>query len=158
MDVKECVGCGYCCIKTPCAAALRLYPGTKQCPQLLWLDGRYECGLMKISDPIGAEYRRELYAGSGCCCGMNSWRQDVKQRFPELNYSNLNPLPKLMQMFIISLAGEFISSDSIYLALSSMKGQMEKDDYAPEEIESIMQNIVHLFGSGRSTMTKSFMG
>ena len=36
IQTAECVGCGYCCMKAPCAASSRLYPGVTHCPQLVW--------------------------------------------------------------------------------------------------------------------------
>jgi len=158
MKVKPCVGCGYCCIKTPCGASRRLYPNATVCPELIWVDNRYECGLMKLPGLVGEAYRKELYAGEGCCCGLNSWRQDIKKRIPEMDRSSLNPLPKLLQIFISALSKQFVSTDSIYLTLLDFKTQMENEKYAPDEINSIMKSIGHLFDDSRSSMTKGFMG
>ena len=158
MKVKKCVGCGYCCIKTPCDASRRLYPNATVCPELIWASDRYECGLMKIPGLIGESYRKELYAGEGCCCGMNSWRQDIKKRIPEMDRSSLNPLPKLLQMFVVALSKEFISSDTIFLTLLDFQTQMENEKYDPDEIDTIMKNMNHLFSNGRPSMTKGFMG
>jgi len=158
MKVKKCVGCGYCCMKTPCDVARRLYPGATVCPQLIWTDERYECGLMKISGPLGADYRNELHAGAGCCCGLNTWRNDVKKRVQGLNRTALNPLPEIMQIFLRSLSKEFISSDSIYLAICGMQADLAKRNYAEEDIEAITKNIAHAFTSNRTSFNEGFMG
>ena len=158
MKIKPCVGCGYCCIKTPCDASRRLYPNATICPQLIWTENRYVCGLMQLSGIVGESYRKELYAGEGCCCGLNSWRHDIKKRVPEMERSSLNPLPKLLQMFVISLAKEFVNSDTIFLILLDFKKQMENEKYDPEEIDSIMKTMSHLFSNGRHPMIKNFMG
>ena len=82
LKVKPCVGCGFCCITAKCSAGQRLYPSAKTCPALLWSDekNRYYCDLMSLPGNIGFEYRKELYAGEGCCAGLNSWRNDIKNR------------------------------------------------------------------------------
>ena len=158
MKDNKCVGCGYCCLKTPCDAARRLYPNATECPQLIWTGKRYECGLMKLPGLIGEGYRKELYAGEGCCCGLNSWRRDIKHRVPEMDRSSLNPLPKLLQMFIAALSKQFLSTDSIFLTILDFQAQLEKENYSPDEIKSIIKNISYLFDNSRSSMTKGFMG
>lgn len=155
---RECVGCGYCCMKTPCDAARRLYPNVEHCPQLNWNGERYVCGLMEISGPLGEQYKKELYAGAGCCASLNSWRNDVKKREPELKRTNINPLPETMQMFIRALASEFISSDIIYLALEKFKKDMLKSNYSEEDIQSIIKACVHLFTENKSRFNSQFMG
>lgn len=158
--MTECVGCGYCCIKTPCDAARRLYGNIRECPQLLWDEdkSRYMCGLMMIGGPVGESYRKELYAGAGCCCGLNSWRQDVRKRTGVEASSNLNPLPVLMQKFIACLAKEWISSDQVALLLNRLASELEKEGYARSEIELIYNNVVHIYNENRTSFSKGFMG
>lgn len=72
-----CVGCGYCCMKTPCWVAFRVYGySIKECPALLWDTARYICVLIRDHPDIA----KELYAGEGCCSRLNSWRKDVVRR------------------------------------------------------------------------------
>ena len=158
--MHKCVGCGYCCIKTPCDAARRLYGTIKECPQLIWDDqtSRYNCGLMIIPGLIGEGYRQELHAGAGCCCGMNTWRKDVKKRTGIEASTNLNPLPKLLQIFIKCLALENISSDVMFLLLGRMKINLKNDGYSSEEINTILKNIIHSFQGNRNSFQKEFMG
>lgn len=158
MNVKPCVGCGYCCMKTPCDVSRRLYPNATVCPQLIWTDVRYECGLMKISGPLGEDYRKELHAGAGCCCGLNSWRQDVKKRVPELQRTNYNPLPEVMQVFIKNLGRQFISGDVIHLTLAAFQVDMVEKGYEPDEVNYLVKNIYHAFDNQRSSFTKGFIG
>jgi hypothetical protein len=80
MIVSPCVGCGFCCIQTPCWVAYRVYGEEigRTCPALVFSNeqSRYLCHLI-IDDPnIGIE----LYAGEGCCSDMNGWRKDVIPR------------------------------------------------------------------------------
>jgi len=160
MKVSECVGCGYCCIKTPCDAARRLYPGVQNCPQLIWVDdtGRYVCGLMLLPEPLGDDYRKQLYAGEGCCSALNSWRSNVRRRIPDLTRTSLNPLPELLQLFIGSLSKQFISSDVMFLTLANLERDLEVRNYEEYEISLIINHIVQLFKSNRSSFNESFIG
>lgn len=160
MKTHECVGCGYCCIKTPCEAARRLYPGVTECPQLTWVDdsGRYICNLMTLPEPLGGDYRKQLYAGEGCCCSLNSWRQNVRRRIPEMTRTSMNPLPELMQLFIGSLSKQMISTDVMALTLGSLQQSLEARNYDDYEIELIMKSIIHLFKNNRSSFIENFVG
>ncbi len=156
--MTDCVGCGFCCIKTPCHVAMRLYPGVKHCPQLQWNGSRYVCGLMILADPLGAEYRKQLYAGAGCCCTLNDWRRDVKKREVELNRTVINPIPEIMQIFLKCLAGNFVGGDLIKLTIYRMADILEKKGYAEDEIRSICMGIEHTFSENRHSFIKDFMG
>ena len=153
-----CVGCGYCCIKTPCSAALRLYPGVTECPELKWDGSRYQCGLMLKPGGIGQRYREELYAGAGCCCSLNSWRKDVKQRMKKEEKYLLNPLTPEFQIFLRCLSKEFISGDVIYLTIEHFKAELEKRNYTPDQIQSYVNNIVNIFTNNKSAFMSEFIG
>jgi len=155
---KPCVGCGFCCIKTKCAAGLRLFGSSDICKALNWSEeeNRYFCKLMQIPGKMGTSYREELYVGAGCCCGLNSWRQDIKNRtvIKEEN-KNLDPL---FQKFLHCLGREFISGDIMYLALSTLEDELIKDGMEKAEIENICKLIVHNFKNSRSRFNEAFMG
>jgi hypothetical protein len=68
---RRCVGCGYCCIKVPCAQSLHTW-GKRDCPALVWNGKRYICEK--------AGQWSELYIGEGCCASLNTWRLDVRNR------------------------------------------------------------------------------
>lgn len=85
---RECIGCGWCCIKGPCAVAfqklpieeaLRLTdrPGSKWrgCKLLVWDGERHWCGPMLESD----EHHEAMAVGAGCCAGLNTWRFEPLQ-------------------------------------------------------------------------------
>jgi hypothetical protein len=157
---RECVGCGYCCAKTPCDASRRLYPGADHCPQLLWMeeDKRYKCSLMMIAGLVGEGYRKELYAGEGCCSGLNSWRKDVKQR-DRLDRDNYwNPLDPIFQIFLKCFAANFISSDSIKLIIIQMAERLKLKGYSDKEIIHIQTTISQMFSQNQSSFMKGFMG
>lgn len=81
LEPLPCVGCGWCCLRDPCNVSHQLYGYQKKCPALFWdeADNRYKCKL--AMDPeLGAEYRKALFVGEGCCARHNNWRNDVKKR------------------------------------------------------------------------------
>lgn len=158
--VRECVGCGYCCTKTPCDASRRLYKGADHCPQLLWIeeDRRYKCGLMLISGPVGAGYREELYAGAGCCSGLNSWRKDVKKRDQPDKDRYSNPLDPIFQIFLKCLSGNFVSGDVMHLTTICMKEDLQHKGYTGKEITHIQSMIVKSFSQNQSSFMKGFVG
>lgn len=159
IHIKSCVGCGYCCIKTPCDVSRRLYGGgIRECPQLQWIDedSRYSCGLMTLGGEIGRSYRKKLYAGEGCCASLNSWRRDVQRR-TGVSHEHA-PLPKLMQKFVGCLARQFVSGDVITLTVLSFIKSLEDDGYSEEEISFIQNNITRIFKENRSSFSEEFIG
>jgi hypothetical protein len=114
---------------------------------------------MKIGGLVGEGYRKELYAGEGCCSSLNSWRQDVKPRNTFDARSNYHVLDTEFQVFIKCLASQFISSDVIFLALGHMKTVlMEQKNYSDEESNITIGLIAHHMKSNRSSFTEDFMG
>ena len=81
MRVKACVGCGFCCIKTTCILG-QMWNGVEpwdRCPSLVWKESRYVCQIV-VDHPEDDSLVRELAIGAGCCCNLNSWRRNVKER------------------------------------------------------------------------------
>lgn len=77
MEVKHCVGCGYCCKKTMCfVGQYALGSIQRSCPFLFWNGERYLCKLAVDS----SVYRDRILAGVGCCSPLNTWRKEVKER------------------------------------------------------------------------------
>jgi len=155
----ECVGCGYCCIKAPCTASARLYPGAISCPQLIWDEdkSRYFCGLMMLPGDLGKFYRRELYAGTGCCSSLNSWRKDVKKReFPKPSFGN--PLTPEFQIFLRCYASGFVGSDEVQLLLIQFISELKKRSYSEGAIHHLVVNIENIISQNRSSSFKEFMG
>ena len=155
----DCVGCGYCCIKTPCEASRRIYPGAVECPALYWNENKknYRCKLMELPGDIGRGFREELYANTGCSSTLgNEWRKDIKQRFKPTGF--VNPLPKIFQIFMRSLSKQFISTDALILAVYEMERELNKDGYDKQEINDICNSILNSFKENRSKQLKNFMG
>lgn len=83
--MKRCVGCGYCCIKVVCGLGQMFYvtPPDGKCPGLVWDEEkkRYWCKLVLDTEATGdRSISSELSIGEGCCCGLNTWRRDVRRR------------------------------------------------------------------------------
>jgi hypothetical protein len=147
-------------MKTPCDASRRLYGNAELCPQLHWsdTDNRYYCGLMTIEGALGADYRKELYAGAGCCCGLNSWRQDVKKRTRGMMEYRFPKIPSMFQAFLKAYGKEpFIGSDTTALLLNSFRGELKVLDYSEDEIISIMKGVSYHISSNKTSMFKEFM-
>lgn len=161
--VKECVGCGFCCIQTRCSTSLRIWPYTKgnECPGLVWKDTRYICKLAAMDGPKGSEYRVELYVGAGCCSNLNTWRRDVKPR----RERDIEPpkfvkytMDKVFAAFLQSMGGQFVSSDLFFLTCFGMAHRLEQQGMSVDEIESIIKEIRYQFSENRPKYQADFMG
>lgn len=80
--VKECRGCGHCCLTATCTVGLWAQSDAgiswreRRCPFLVWKQERYWCKLA-LESPVMAD---KILAGEGCCQPLNDWRRDVKPR------------------------------------------------------------------------------
>ena len=164
LKVRDCVGCGFCCIKAPCELSRRIYDGAStSCPALIWnkKEQRYYCDLV-LSGPRKEEYSRELYIAEGCCCGLNSWRNDIQPRRDKdfekpIEFKPLQ-LEKIFVEFLNSLAKQFISGDVFYLTLFGMKEKLIQLGYNDNQIKNIMKSIEYHFNENRNSRIKNFMG
>ena len=120
--IKPCVGCGFCCKKAPCDVARRVFGPVTQCPALEYDGKRYWCGVVR-KRPDGG-YKEELYIGDGCCCGLNSDRQNIPP--PEAKVA-VNPIEKQCQVLLRALAREFISGDALWLAINAASRELGKE-------------------------------
>jgi len=79
MEVKPCIGCGYCC-SMPCT--LSYFSGwivDRKCIMLVWdaKAGRHWC--KAILDDIADKYNMAI--GGGCSSTLfNDWREELKDR------------------------------------------------------------------------------
>jgi hypothetical protein len=77
----SCVGCGFCCVKSPCPLAVKLYDlssfyggATLHCPALSWNGERHICA-------NAVQFGEELKIGKGCRNPLNLWRrEDIRSR------------------------------------------------------------------------------
>jgi len=159
--VKKCVGCGFCCMQAPCAASVRLYPGAKICPQLIWDEAleRYLCGLMQLPGSVGLAYKQELYAGAGCCSNLNSWRRNVKNRHPVDKKDKLLTIDPMFQLFLNCLGREWISSDVLVLTVSAfMLKLVNHMDMTEDEAQRYGELVTHYMKDNTPSYLKEFMG
>ncbi|UZP65827.1 hypothetical protein N1030_09305 [Desulfovibrio mangrovi] len=73
---RDCVGCGYCCVKSQCIPGQQRYGEQGVCAGLYWNGTCYRCRLIDESPDVAAV----LQVGEGCCRPLNRWRRDVWQR------------------------------------------------------------------------------
>ena len=158
MSIKECIGCGFCCTKAKCAAGARLYPTAKGvCPALKWNGTRHVCDLMEIPGALGAQYRKELYAGEGCCMNLNSWRTEPLQdrTLPVLNDVHI---PSIMQKLLAALGREMISGDTLYLAMCQFSALLQQDGMPKETADAYANKCIMYLQNQKSTFVQEFMG
>ena len=159
IKVKPCIGCGFCCIKAKCAAGQRLYRSSDICNALIWSKekNRYYCDLMQLPGNLGFTYKKELFAGEGCCSSLNSWRQNVIKRDIKKEEKTYN-LDPLFQVFLRSMGREMISGDALFLMISGFESELEKKMIPKNEIDEIKKSIIHHIKNSRNTKFDSFIG
>lgn len=161
--VKDCVGCGFCCIKARCTVSLRIWPLTKgnECPGLFWTGERYICKLAAMDGPKGVDFRVELHVGAGCCASLNTWRNEIiprRDRDIEQPQTIKYTLDKAFVAFLHALSRGFMSSDSFFLACFGMAHVLEQQGMRREEIEAITKEIAYHFSENRPQFQADFMG
>jgi len=162
-EFTKCVGCGYCCIKTKCSAAVRLYPESEQCPQLTWSDddNRYYCGLMLLPGELGRAYRKELYAGTGCSSSLfNSWREDIRKR-DEKDTEKLeliSPIDQKFQAFLRCIGNQIMSSDIFKLTITAFVSELIQIGYEKSYAKFVGDNVLLYIKNNRPSFLKSFIG
>ena len=158
VEIKPCVGCGFCCIKAICSTGARIYgPSVNLCPALEWRETRYYCKLMELPNQQGFDYKKELYAGEGCCCNLNDWRRDVKDRTSEEKFEIFNIDP-IFQVFLHYLGREFISSDVMFMVLDNMMETLQEKGWTKENSKKVVRIIMHNFKQNRSKFQENFIG
>ena len=80
IEVKQCIGSGFCCMNAPCYIASNKYDDkwTSPCPSLAWSekDFRYYC--QEVLD--NPDLKAPLSIGGGCCQSLfNVNRDQLKQ-------------------------------------------------------------------------------
>ncbi len=155
----ECIGCGFCCLKAPCEAARRVYgAGVTLCPALKWDGSRHVCSLMLLPNPLGEQFKFELGAGAGCCCGLNSWRHEPLQNRLELKKDCISQIPSMFQIFLYCLGREFISGDLIFCVLQAFRNELLKRGEPELYVNTIVLQIKHYLTNARTQNIDDFMG
>jgi len=114
---------------------------------------------MQLPGTLGETYRKELYAGEGCCANLNSWRREpLKDRTVNRVDTYTNPLPPIMQKFLACLGKQWMSSDVIVLAVFAFIEELKKDGVTHEEAVLIGDKCISCIKENRSKMTEGFMG
>ena len=72
--MSDCIGCGYCCSKVPCAYGRENEEGG--CAEQVFRDGRYWCGIAEeIQKDPSSKWSPAF--GAGCCSSLNSVRRKM---------------------------------------------------------------------------------
>ena len=78
--IESCVGCGFCCVQSPCPLAVKMYNlssfyggVTAPCPALSWNGERHICANAE-------QYRGVLAIGKGCRSPNSWWRAEIRCR------------------------------------------------------------------------------
>lgn len=157
--IKPCVGCGHCCITAKCSAGQRLYKSSDVCNALIWSEekNRYICDLMELPGILGEEYRKELYAGEGCCQGLNSWRNNVikREEKKKIETTNLDPF---FQIFLRSLGRQWLGGDVISLTIYDFQDELLKRNLEDYKVKQILTLTLYHLKNQRDTMLDGFMG
>ena len=148
LKVRDCVGCGFCCIKSPCGVARRIYPSLKtDCPKLKWDGSRYICHIYdRAIGPFKENIRDELSIGMGCCCNLNTWRQEIIPRRPKDSQEQLQKieLDPIFKKFLRAMSREMISFDKMILIIGGMTSYLEKEGKTKQEINKINKEIIYI--------------
>jgi Fe-S-cluster containining protein len=104
--MDECIGCGFCCRKSPCSFVheeitdlyqidfdvldrtqdtVRKNSSWSGCPHLQWDGARWVCGkYVEEQDPRWKAYMAHTLAfGEGCCSSLNTYRRKCHVPTPE---------------------------------------------------------------------------
>jgi len=84
--MSECIGCGFCCRKSPCSFyQLEDWAAWHGCPHLLWDGTRWVCGKYVEEPDTKVKERMKFYLafGAGCNCNLNTYRRTCHVPTPE---------------------------------------------------------------------------
>lgn len=154
---RNCTGCGFCCMKAPCGIAARIYGAVTECPALRWNGSRYVCQLVSLPSPMGGGYAKELSIGEGCCCGLNSWRQEAP-RPRKREAEECVEIDPVFQIFLHCLGREMIGGDVLFLVLRGMTRELINRGYSPEKVKTICKRATHYLRAERAKAVDNFMG
>lgn len=157
--MADCVGCGYCCMKTICAAGERIYGPVKQCPSLIWDENakRHYCELVMKPGEIGERYRKELFIGAGCSSSLfNDWRENIQDRTGKTK-NEIIQLDKFFKLFLYNLSRQFVSKEVIYLTVHGTIRDMVKVGTPKEVVDEVVKEINHILTENRASYLDSFM-
>jgi len=161
---NQCIGCGYCCVSATCVAGVEKFGVSKPCKGLKWDDEnkRHYCILCIGENQSSFFYRKHLHIGEGCCSNLNSWRREPLQDRTKtiLSSGNLleSPINEVMQHFLVALGQQFISSDSIALAMSTFYANLLKAGYDVETTRIYCNWTAKYIAQSKSSFMEGFMG
>ena len=138
MSIAQCIGCGYCCRKAPCAMAVRIYGRslTGPCPELVYHDDRWWCrAIENARGPLRDHYEQDVAIGGGCSSSMfNQDREHIPTPFEiekraELSGQVEGPLDykRAFEIVCKQISGQFmLSGDGLWLVMHELETKMGK--------------------------------
>ncbi len=165
ITVKDCIGCGFCCVKTTCMAGLENYDSSRPCKGLVWDDfeTRHYCKLCRGDNQPAYFYRKHLHVGAGCCAGLNSWRREPLQDRTKTILDGASgllqsPIPEVMQHFLTAMGREMISGDLISMMIMNYKKLLINAGYDEDTANIYSKYTMTYIKQNRSKRTEEFMG
>lgn len=156
MMSKSCIGCGFCCRKTPCDVARRAgkVDNRGKCQLLRWDGERYRCGIMvdEFYDYVRAKYIQDLSIGAGCCAGLNTDRERIPSPAEcELVVPEERDIPwkRIVQVFARSLMSGMASGDQVFIMASDIERELGRD---------VADVFVAACKDSQTSFMKGFMG
>ncbi len=164
---SKCVGCGYCCLQSPCAVSVSIYGITGLCPALHWRESRkrYLCSIFKVAV--------KQFSDEGCSSSLNSWRKEIKIRVEaeqkaneiskvsicskgrlfELLVNEKKTLKKTAQILQCSEYHVKNAAEKLGITLLKRKQRIEQDKIARWEKQGLTrENLWKLYNTERKTL------
>jgi len=153
IPVKDCVGCGFCCKKASCVLSVKIYGNVDVCPALVWDEGnrRYWCKACQVAGELGVKYRADLSIGEGCCCSLNSDRQNIPPpKTARIYPTPIKNYPQEVKVLLKHMAGQFVSYDLIWLTIHGVARELGDPEFE--------KWALHWIKEQRASHIESFMG
>jgi hypothetical protein len=102
--------------------------GVTKCPELVWNENgkNWRCRLMTLAGSLGEKYKEELYAGEGCCAGLNTDRHKIPTP-QDINPDSIKyPLSLEVKILLKAMASQFVSGDLITLTMFAVKAMLDE--------------------------------
>jgi hypothetical protein len=112
-------------------------PGLTKCPELTFHDDRWWCGAVeRARGPYLDDVKLQLSIGAGCCCGLNTDRQNIPKPTPKQPAVDWK---RAFQHLSVILGKQWVSGDMIFLIAMDLQNECG-DDAADEFLALVLDN------------------
>lgn len=138
--------------------------GITSCPSLEWDGERWRCALVGpgMVETLAETYRRELFIGDGCCCSLNTDRQNIPTpqqleiaRKRERMSPDAREMLRVFEALLRALGRAWVGGDAKYLIVQDTATRLGLDDKAREEF---VKRCLHVMSEESSSFVNEFMG